>query len=300
MSKSKSTPLEVNLKNLEEAISHYRREDVMYLLKNGVLSGLTGEELAQTRRRLASLRSTEVMDFLSRQKESFTADMLQLDFGIFQNKNFAKEMLQKYSKKFDLTDEEECRKLFSLACRVDDEKMIQQLIRQKKATDCYEMIGAASMPVFRQITLITTGMIHDDRRVDLYLAACLSADHEEKLAFMQENHIDFLLKNTAGKNVVDLMEDRFRTYRYSNNKKGQLQKLQEEQTVKLLKKIQLENEQGDGKRFLSKKLIILLVVCVVAAAAIGTVAGYAHRNNSVSADSSDDLSVEEEDADSSY
>ncbi len=178
--------------------------------------------------------------------------------------------------------------------------MIQQLIRQKKATDCYEMIGAASMPVFKQITLITTGMIHDDQRVDLYLAACLSGEHEEKLAFMQENKIDFFLRNTAGKNVIDLMEDRFRTYRYSNNKKGQLQKLQEEQTVKLLKKIQTENEQGNGKRFLNKKLIIILVVCVIAAAAIGTAAGYLHHNNSVSADSSDDLSAEEEEAYSSY
>ncbi|MCD7865517.1 MAG: hypothetical protein LUG54_05775 [Clostridiales bacterium] len=86
MSKTKSIPLEINLKNLEDAISHYQRENVMYLLKNGVLSGLGDEELASIRLRLVSLRSTEIMDFLSRQKEFFTADMMQLDFGVFQNK----------------------------------------------------------------------------------------------------------------------------------------------------------------------------------------------------------------------
>jgi len=300
MSKTKSTPLEINLKNLEDAISHYQRENVMYLLKNGVLSGLGDEELASIRRRLVSLRSTEIMDFLSRQKEFFTADMIQLDFGVFQNKKFIQEVLEKYNRKFNLSAESECKKLFTLACSVDDGKMIQQLIRQKKATDCYPMIGAASMPVFKQITLITPGIIHDDQRVDLYLAACLSGDYEEKLAFMLENKIDFFLKNTAGKNVIDLMEERLRSYKYSNDKKGRLQKLQEEQALKLLKKTESDNEQGSGKRFLSKKLIIIIIICVIAAAVIGAVAGYLHQNNSTSAESSEDLSVEEEVTDSSY
>lgn len=300
MSKTKTTPLEINLNNLEDAISRYQRENVMYLLKNGVLSGLSDEKLTQIRQRLVSLRSTEVMDFLSRRKEPFTADMMQLDFGVFQNKKFVQEMLDKYSKKFDFSNEDECKKLFALACSVDDEKMIQQLIRQKKATDCYKMLGRASMPVFKQVTLITSGMIHDDQRVNLYLDACLSGEYEEKLAFMHENKIDFFLKNTDGKNVIDLMEERLITNRYSNDKKGRLQKLQEQQVLNLLKKIQTENEQGNGKRFFSKKLIIIVIICVIAAAVIGAAAGYLHQNNNASTENSEDLSTEEEVIDSSY
>ena len=295
--KKKDTVPEMNLKNLEDAIERYQRENVMILLKGGVLTGLAvGEERTSICRRLASLRSMEIMDFLSRQKEPFTADMLRLDFSVFQNKKFIQEVLEKYSKKFDLSDEEECRKLFLLACSVDDAKTVRNLIRQKKATDCYEQIGAASLPVFEQVALIPAGMIHDDRRVDLFFRACLSKDYEEKIAFMRENGINFFMKNTAGKNVIDLFEERFKTYRYSNDKKGRMQKLREEQVLISLKKILEEDGQNGSKIREKRRIVLIVVICVIAAAIIGGAVGY--RSGSGEEETTDS-SAEEETTDSS-
>ncbi|MCD7980742.1 MAG: FKBP-type peptidyl-prolyl cis-trans isomerase [Clostridiales bacterium] len=289
--KKKDNVQEMNLENLNHAIDRYQRENVMSLLRGGALTGLTGEERTRTCRRLASLRSMEIMDFLSRQKEPFTADMLRLDFSVFQNKKFVQEVLEKYSKKFDLSDAEECRKLFSLACSVDDGKTVRNLIRQKKATDCYERIGAASMPVFEQIAVIPVGMIHDDQRVDLFFQACLSKEYEEKIAFMRESGIDFFMKNTAGKNVIDLFEERLKTFHYSNDKKGRMQKLREEQTLIMLKKIQQENGQSGGKIKGKRLIALIVVICVIVAAIIGGAAAY--RNGSGDAETTDSSAEEE-------
>ncbi len=172
---------DITPENLEKAIDKYQRQDVMRMLKGGVLSGLDDETRAAICHRLAGLRSMEIMDVLSRQKDPFTADMLNLDFDVFQNRNFVRDVLNKYSKKFDCSDEEECNKLFALACTVDDEKTVKTLIRQKKASDSYALIGGASLPVFEQISLIQGGQIHDDTRVQIYLRALLSDDAEKNL-----------------------------------------------------------------------------------------------------------------------
>ncbi|MCD8149713.1 MAG: hypothetical protein LUE92_09165, partial [Clostridiales bacterium] len=98
--KSKSAA-DITPENLEKAIGKFQRQDVMRMLKGGVLSGLDDEKKAEMYHRLAGLRSLEIMDVLSKQKDSFTADMLNLDFEVFQNRNFVRDVLNKYGKKFD-------------------------------------------------------------------------------------------------------------------------------------------------------------------------------------------------------
>ncbi|MCD8148335.1 MAG: FKBP-type peptidyl-prolyl cis-trans isomerase, partial [Clostridiales bacterium] len=207
--------------------------------------------------------------------------------------NFVRDVLNKYGKKFDYSNEDECNKLFALACTVDDEKTVKTLIRQKKAADSYPLIGAASLPVFEQISLIQTGQLHDDARVQLYLQAFLSDEAEKKLIYMDENKIDYFLKNTDGKTAADLLEERIKTFKYGNNKKGTMQKRQEEQTLKLLKKIQFDREHPAEKKMSVKKLILIACICIAAAAVIGTLAGRAYVRNNASSEA-DDSSAEEE------
>ncbi|MCD8333003.1 MAG: FKBP-type peptidyl-prolyl cis-trans isomerase [Clostridiales bacterium] len=296
MSKKLQTPLaDATPENLEKAIDKYQRPEVVRMLKAGALFGLDAEKRAEICRRLVGLRSMEIMDFLSRQKEPFTVDMLQLDFDVFQNRDFVRELLTKYSKKFDLSDEKECEAIFAVACTVDNEKTVKQLIHLKKAVAAYPMIGSASMPIFEQITAIPDGLMHDDDRVRLYLQAFLSADWELKLVFLHDAKIDYFLKNTDGKNAADLLEERIRTFKYDNGKKGRLMKLQEEQALKMLRKMESEREQSSDKKKLSLKIkILILCICVAAAAVIGAGIGYYQAHNSASAETTEDVSAEEE------
>ncbi len=158
---------DITPENLEKAINKYQRQVVMRMLKGGVLNDLDEEKRADLCHRLAALRSMEIIEFLSKDTKTFSADMLYLDFDVFQNRNFVNEVLEKFGKKFDISDAEECKKLFSLACAVNNYKTVKTLIRQKKAVECYPLIGKASLPVFEQITLITDGHLHDDDRVQL-------------------------------------------------------------------------------------------------------------------------------------
>ncbi|MCD8230652.1 MAG: hypothetical protein LUD14_02300 [Clostridiales bacterium] len=297
MSKEKTktdTSPDITPENLEKAIEKYQRQEVIRILKGGVLNDLNDKKRAELCHRLAGLRSMEIIDFLSRQKNTFSAEMLELDFDVFQNRNFVCDVLEKYEKKFDTSDEEECKKLFTLACAVNAEKTVKSLIRQKKAINCYPLIGTASLQVFEQISLIAGGQMHDNDRVQLYLNAFLSDEWEQKLIFMLENKIDYSLKNTDGKTAADLLEERVNTYKYPNSKKGNLQKIQEEQALKRLKKIQYEKEHpAESKKPSVKKLILTAIICIAAAALIGTVAGRAYVRNHASTES-EDLSAEEE------
>ncbi|MCC8151585.1 MAG: FKBP-type peptidyl-prolyl cis-trans isomerase, partial [Lachnospiraceae bacterium] len=173
------------------------------------------------------------------------------------------------------------------------EKTVKSLIRQKKAAASYPLIGAASLPVFEQISLIQSGQLHDDARVQLYLQAFLSDEAEKKLACMDENKIDYFLKNTDSKTAADLLEERVKTFKYANNKKGAMQKRQEEQTLKLLRKIQFDREHPAEKKMSVKKLILIACICIAAAAVIGALAGRAYVKNNASSET-EDSSAEEE------
>ncbi len=279
---------------LERAIGKFQRKDVLKLLKDGALNGVAGEEKIALYRKLSSLRSMDVIDFLSKQSEPFTAAMLQLDFDVYQNKNFVKEVLAKYGKKFSLAAEEDANALFALACAVDDEKTVKSLLKQKKGAGAYVALGAAAMPVFAQITAMGAELSADDR-VALYVQAMLTAEWEEKLGFLLEEKIDVFVKNAEGKTVIDLLEERIKTHKYGKDKKGSLQKIQEERTVKVLQKVLFEQEHPVEEKMPFKKMILIGVICVVAAAIIGTVAGYVYvQNSGSSSEVVEELSVEVE------
>ncbi len=112
---------------------------------------------------------------------------------------------------------------------------------------------------------------------------------------MDENKIDYFLKNTDGKTAADLLEERIKTFKYRNNKKGTMQKRQEEQTLKLLKKIQFDREHPAEEKMSAKKLILIACICIAAAAVIGTLAGRAYVRNNASSET-EDSSAEEETA----
>ncbi len=297
MSNKTATP-ELTMENFEQAIAKFQRKTVLTLLKGGILTTMEEAERIAAYQKLTALRSMDIIDFLSKQQPPFPAEMLQQDFNVYQNKNFVKEVLGKYNKKFNFAIEEECAKLFLIACAVDDEKTVKTLIRQKKAADCYSALGSASLIVFSQVSDIATDQLHDDERVQLYVNAALSEEWEAKINYLLNQKIDVFVKNTSEKTVVDLLAERVKTYKYGNDKKGRLQKLQEEQTLKYLQKIQFDLEHPQEPPFQIKKMVVIGIVCVILAAVIGTVAGYVYVNKtsstSTSTSTTTELSVEEE------
>ncbi|MCD8151357.1 MAG: hypothetical protein LUE92_17810 [Clostridiales bacterium] len=262
---SKNSDSAVTIENLESAIDRYRREDVLRMLKKGVLDGLADEEQEYFYCRLASLRSMEILDYLSHRKACFPAKMMQLDFDMSQNRSFVLEALEKYHKKFNLSDDEECSQLFAIACAVGDAKMVKNLIRKKKAADCYPLVGSAPFPVFIQVSQIAADALSNDQWIELYLGAFISRDGYARMDYMLKQGLDLFRKNEEGKTAADLLEERTTSYRYSNKKNGCYQKIQEEQLLSELRKLQATLEQPPEEKHSRKKMIAIACACLAAA-----------------------------------
>lgn len=221
---SKNSDITATTENLESAIDRYRREDVLAILKKGVLNGLSDDKTEYFYCRLATLRSTEILDYLSKQKTYFPAKMMQLDFDTSQNRSFVLDALEKYRKKFNLSDDEECDLLFAIACSVGDARLVKNLIRKKKAANYYPLIGSAPFPVFIQVSQIAAGAISDDQWLELYLSAFTSRDGSARMDYMLRQGMDLFRKNAEGKNAADLLEERIQSYRYGSKKTGAIRK----------------------------------------------------------------------------
>ena len=100
------------------------------LQKKGALDGLTKEQRLEIYKSLMTLRNMEIIHYLAKQEEKFSSEMLRMDFEPYLNKNFVRQVLARYGKKFDLTDERECENLFEIACEANDAETVKYLIRQ--------------------------------------------------------------------------------------------------------------------------------------------------------------------------
>ena len=100
------------VEQLREAVRGREREKALELLKKGALDGLTKEQRLEIYKSLMTLRNMEIIHYLAKQEEKFSSEMLRMDFEPYLNKNFVRQVLARYRKKFDLTDERECENLF--------------------------------------------------------------------------------------------------------------------------------------------------------------------------------------------
>ena len=262
------TKQETKQERLEEAVRCCRRDEVLKLLKDGALEAWTGQERSGICLQLMSLRSMDVADYLAKQKEPFSAAMLELDLEIYQNKNFVRQVLKKHRKKFDLTDEAECEKLFEIACAADGEETVRFLIRQKKAVSRYVLLGDAPLALFEQCCAIAPETLGQDEWVELYFRACTSAEGPEKLRFLVEKKQDLSRKNLAGETVEDRMEKRIRENRYPKGRQGSIQRTQDGQVLKTMKKLREESGQPKRRKLKPKERIAANSVSLVAAAII--------------------------------
>ncbi|MCD8018277.1 MAG: FKBP-type peptidyl-prolyl cis-trans isomerase [Clostridiales bacterium] len=269
---SKNLETEYTIEQLEYSIDKYQRDDVIAMLKAGILSDLEEEKRIYFYCRLCGLRSMDILDFLSRQNDYFPVKMLQLDFDISQNKLFALEAMEKYQNKFNTSDEEECRQLFEIACIVGSVKIIRVLIRQKKAADCYAMMGSAAPEIFELILTIPENALTDDQWVEMYLNAFTAKEGRERIDYLLKHKKNLFLTNSEGKTAVDLLEERTKSFRYGNRKSDRYQKIEEERLAVYLKKVQTQKEEkakkGTSKNSPGAIICICILACLVLAAMV--------------------------------
>lgn len=267
MSKTSSN-LTVSEENLKKAIQTCHRDDVIYLLKQNALNLIPENEKEAVCKDLLALRSMTIVELLSKNQNIFTPEFLQLDFSNWQNREFIKKILEKYSKKFDWNTEDGCKQLMTLACTVDSTSTVQALIRQKKSTSCYPMLGSASPEIFSLVSSIKPADLNADLTVELFMEAVSSSNSTERLNKLKQLGYDLETKNSKGETLASLLSQKIAKGKYPKNKTGELLRTKDKQTLQALSRP--EREVSKEKKFSPKKTAICVVAgIVVVAAAFG-------------------------------
>lgn len=286
--KKKSPNLTISDTNLKNAVKSYQRDEVIWLLKQNAFDLVPENEKAEVCQNLIALRSMTIMDFFAKKLDTFTPEMIQMDFSNWQNREFVKKVLDKYLKKFDLKTEETCTQLMSIACAVDSTSTAQYLVRQKKALSCCPMLGSASASMFQTITQISPSDLNADLTVELILAVTATSQSIERLDTLKALGYDLETKNSEGENAASLLSQKISKGKYPKNRNGELLRSKDKQTLQYLKRPERANDQEKKSFFTGKKL----AVCMIAGALIVICGAYGIGYQVMNSDSQTEASTE--------
>lgn len=256
------------VEQLREAVRGREREKALELLKKGALDGLTKEQWLEIYKSLMTLRNMEIIHYLAKQEEKFSSEMLRMDFEPYLNKNFVRQVLARYRKKFDLTDERECENLFEIACQANDPETVKYLIRQGRGKSRYALLGEAQMSVFQQCASIPQDALTQDAWMELFFTAAASEEGMEKMQFAADQKMDLSCVDSQGRSLEDLMERQIQENRYGRGRRESLRRTRDGQVLKLLRHLRQEREHPTRKPLSPKARAVLITVALVAAAVI--------------------------------
>lgn len=286
---------------LQKLIREYKREEIRTYLKKGILKELSGEEKGPLLQELVALRDMQIVKILSKELDTFNPDMLDIDCSNWQNRNFISEILDKYPKKFDWTDDQVCEKLFDFACRVTHPGTAERIIRKKKAVSRYYRLAGGADDLFALLKEVKPSELTVEQRLDIILEASTTEQEVERLMQLEEWGYDLKEKNAHGATVNILLEEKIRNTHYPKNRSGELQRKKDRNALNRLNSIQnprpeAEEEKKSGLSPRKKLIIVVLIIC--AALVVGSLCHYAMRNSgSTDSGTESELSAESETSD---
>ncbi len=262
----KKMELEVTVENFIQELKYHRRDNVRTMLNSGVLQMLGEEDKIPVYRRILALCDKQIAEQLFKITGQFSVEMMELDLKNRNQREFVSFLMTKYLKKIDYKEEEDCERLFEIACIVGNRNMLRYLIQHGKAVGRYPKLVTCSLELFSLIDKIPEKYMHEDCKVAFWVEAALSDRSIEAMNALYAKGFDPAVKNSDGKSAADVLGKRIGNIRYTNNRNGELKRKKDKEAVRYLKRL-ASGKDGKEKKFSSKKWMItgvavLIVVCI--------------------------------------
>lgn len=227
-------------------------------------------------------RDMKQVEILAGELEHLSADMFQMDLSNQLNRDFVNQILDQYSKKFDVTDAKEYTALFKLACDSGNDKICSTLLKQKAEQEQYVMLAGAQGEAFKLLCKTKSSGLDTDTIVSVLFAAALTRDAESRLDQLAEAGYAITTENSQKKTVMNLLEERINNKSYPVGKKGIQMKTIDQNTLLHLKYMPEKTVTKEKK---NKTLIGCIAGGVAVLAVIVAVAfWYVNRDNQDSTD----------------
>ena len=237
-----TTELTVSMKTLKERICKYDRSSVLYLLNENVMDQIPAVDQPAVIQQIVMLRDMKLIDALAKHLNDFTVDMMDIDLNNRLNNDFINNILNNYSKKFDLSDEQTCNDVFSLARTVGNSKLCASLMKKTSPSD--------------------------DLIVDTLLRAAVEKDPKSQIEALDKAGYKIHTKNSANQTAADLLRKRITDYTYPSGKKGIQMKRADQNTLQYLEQAAAKKDETKKNRLtlIKGSMIAIVVVAFLSAA----------------------------------
>ncbi|MDD3402143.1 MAG: hypothetical protein PHQ72_02140 [Hespellia sp.] len=233
---------DITAESLKGCIRKYDRDGVCYLLKKDALNLISQEERTSVIQQMILLRDMRLIHLLAGQLDFFTADMFEIDLNNRLNNDFVSEVLDKYEKKFDFSDEQVCERIFTLARIVGNTKLCRLLMKKTSPSE--------------------------DAIVETLYQASIGKDAKEQILALDQAGYHINARNSAEETVASLLKKRISKYAYPSGKKGIQMRRADQNTLQFLEDTASYREDSKKSRMklLGGSLAGIIVIALLSVA----------------------------------
>ena len=288
MKSKPKTELTASAESLKESIRKYDRPSVLMLLQQDTLELISKEEQTEIIRQIVGLRDMSLIDALSKKLEFFSVEMMEIDTNNHLNTIFLNQLLNKYNKKFDLSDKKIFQSLFAFSCKIGNTKTASILLKKAPEQDYYIALASSASDTFDLLLQINPAKLDSDTQTNILYQAALCSNGQDRLTSLIKAGYSLDTKDNSGKTVLTLLENRISSSPYPSNKNGVQMRQMDKSTLLFLNHTLKDSDTSVKKRN-------MIIGCtaggvIVLAAIIAFAIWYTGRSSS--ADTSTDTSTE--------
>lgn len=221
---------------LYKLIEEENTEKICEMIQGDVLDSMDNEEVKRVFRLLMQLRNLEVIDALAKRSRYFPPEMLDIEIHNHNDKDFVANVLSKYGKKFRFKDPDVAGVLFETACKAECLSMLNFLLGKGLAEWEYPRLISGSEKLLPIVEKIRVAGLHPDTIVTFFVEAAISDQCEKRIQNLMDLGFKITTVNSEGKTAVDVLRSGIESFPYSKDKKGQQEKLKDEQGLKTLQR----------------------------------------------------------------
>ncbi len=223
-------------KEFYKKLNQKKTEDLIQLIQDGVLEEMDNNEIKEVFPQLMALRSRQLIDQLAKRSNYFPMEILDIELKNHADKDFMSYVLDRYGKKFQYKNNENANRLFEVACAADCKAMLLFLLGKGLAEGQYPRLISGSDKLLEVLNEVKVKALHPDTVVTFFVEAAISDQNEKRIQELIDLGFDIGMLNSEEKSCCEVLADGIQNYPYAKGKKGQTERIKDEQGLKTLQR----------------------------------------------------------------
>ena len=224
-------------------LDKHQRAAAMLMIKKGVMKYMDDDELEWVSKKILAYHDLDLWDAAWKYVDTISADMLQIPETLSE-RQFMKELLNKYTKQVDWHNDTATLWEISLECGADN--MVEQLLKKTKAYQYLPQFAAGSEEMFDILLKVRCRRILDDVKREVFYGALESRAWRKRFDLLVQYGWKKSLQNRKKEiPIADEYEQKIAKKKYSSDRAGHLEKINDRTKVRFLKGYEQKRYKGE-------------------------------------------------------